>query len=308
MKTSNSLMPLKALFLVICLTALTVLPGSLIAANNDDGKKVETTVSISDFSAISASSGIQVVYTQGKFNGVAKVSTTVNGEKYLQVKVKNGCLDLYYKTSRNGVNIQGQTIVTVQSPALKKVKLSSAAKLMVTNDLNQQSKLSFELSSASKVMLNSVNCGELDVDLSSAASFMAKNVNGDRVEVEASSSSKASFDKIESSATSFETSSAASVMAAKVIGSSLSADASSGANISVKDVDCMQASADASSGAKISLGGKCAMLTKEHSSGGRVDTSNLSQSKEPTAAKKAKRTTKSKSRSSEKSEGVLRIP
>lgn len=310
MKTTNSLLPLKALFLVIILTALTVIPGTLLAGNKDGDKKVETSISIPDFSAIRASTGIEVIYTQGKSTGVAKVITTENGLQRLKVEVQNGCLTVSYKNMTGNVQIKGPTIVSVQSPALKKVNLSSAAKLTVMSDLNQQSKVKFELSSASKVTLGSVNCDDLEVDLSSAASFMAKNVNSGRVEVEGSSSSKALFDKIESSATSFQTSSAASVAAVKVTGSTLNTDASSGANISVKEVDCMQVTADASSGAKVVLSGKCAMLTKEHSSGGRVDTSGLSQSQEPTAAKKSKRSTKrtTKSQSSEKSEGVLRIP
>lgn len=312
MKSTNSLLPLKALLLAISLTAIMVLPGCLMASNNKNEKKVETTVSIPDFSSISASNAIQVIYTQGKATGVANITTTANGNKYLKVEVKSGCLHLYYQNTGNNITINGPTIVTVQSPSLKKVDLSSAAKLQVEGNVNQQDLIEFDLSSAAKADLNSINSDNLQANLSSSASLSVKKFNGNNINIVCSSASKAIFEKVECTDAWLHTSSAAKVTIDKLIGGNLNGDASSGSSIKVNNVDCMQVGADASSGAKIVFGGKCAMLSKEASSGGRVDTSNLSLNQSPSAAKKTKKSTSAKNTnkttSSDRSEGLLRIP
>ncbi|MDE6770136.1 MAG: DUF2807 domain-containing protein [Muribaculaceae bacterium] len=279
MKSSISLAPLKALLLVIALMAITIAPGCIIAANKKNEKKVEKTYSISEFSAISASAGIKVIYTQGKSTGIAKVTTTESGEKYLVVEVKSGCLKLYYDSKRRGVNINGPTVVTVQSPTLRAVDLSSAASLQANGVINQSAMIEFNLSSAADVTVNTINCDNLQADLSSSASLSVNNFNGTNLTLVGSSASSASFDKVTcKKGTWLHTSSAAGMSINRFTGETLSGEASSGSRITVDNINCKNVDGDASSGASVNLSGKCTMLKKESSSGGSVNTKNLSHS------------------------------
>ncbi len=277
MKTSISLTPLKALLLVIALMAIAIAPGCIIAATKKNEKKVEKTVSIPEFSSISASAGIKVIYTQGKSTGKAQVSTTESGDKYLVVEVKSGCLKLYYDSKRRGVNINGPTIVTVQSPTLKKVDLSSAASLQSNGTINQSSLIEFNLSSAAAATLTSINCDNLQADLSSSAALSVNSFGGTNLTLVGSSASSASFDKVNcKGGVWLHTSSAAGMSIDKLTSESLSGDASSGSRITVDNINCKSVEGDASSGASVNLSGKCNVLKIESSSGGSVNTKNLS--------------------------------
>lgn len=279
MKSSVSLAPLKALLLVIALMAITIAPGCIIAANKKNEKKVEKTYSISEFSAISASAGIKVIYTQGKSTGIAKVTTTESGEKYLVVEVKSGCLKLYYDSKRRGVNINGPTVVTVQSPTLRTVDLSSAASLQANGVINQSAMIEFNLSSAANATVNTINCDNLQADLSSSASLSVDNFSGTNLTLVGSSASSASFDKVTCKRGAWlHTSSAAGMSINKITGETLSGEASSGSRITVDNINCKNVEGDASSGASVNLSGKCSVLNKESSSGGSVNTKNLSYS------------------------------
>lgn len=268
--------------ILVTIVALLPLSGFSVNINVKAGKnekKVEYTVPISDFKSVSASTAIKIVYVQGPFTGKAKVTTTQTGQKYLNVKVSHGTLKAYYDVPNNvrNVTINGSTIITVQSPNLEEVSLSSAAELEIAGSLNESS-VTFSLSSAAKANVKSINCDKLRADLSSSANLSIENLNGN-AEVEASSAAQASLGKVSSTRSSFDASSAASVSINRISGGDISTEASSGAMIDVSRIDCMQVSGNASSGGRINLSGKCAMVSKSSSSGGTVDTGALSENK-----------------------------
>lgn len=277
----------RLLMAALMITIASLLPESTFSVNininsGKNEKKVEYTVPVSDFNSITASTAIKVVYVQGPSTGKARVTTTQTGKKYLKVEVKHGTLKLYYEVpnSVKNVSINGATIVSVQTPHLKEVSLSSAAELEIAGALNEPSVV-FDMSSASKATVKSINCNELRADLSSSSSLSVESLNGDP-KVEVSSAAKASFGKIICTRSNLEASSAASVSVNKLSGSDLSAEASSGAKVDVEHIDCARVSGSASSGARVNLSGKCASLSKSSSSGGRVDTGSLSETKKNT--------------------------
>ena len=271
---NHSATPLKALLLCILLTAITFLPFSLCAAT----KSVEKTVKIADFSKISASSGIKVIYSQGSATGTAKVTVSQDLEKYLKVEVKNNCLQLYYDRSLNRNKNVGETVVTVQSPSLNKINMSSAAALIINGSLKMQSPVKMELSSASSVTIMQLTCSELDAEVSSAASLKVTGMKGD-LDIDTSSASNVTIDNATTVKADIESSSASSVKVSNISGTTLDAEVSSGAKITLSKINFTGlVEASASSGGVVNISGKGGSFKQSTSSGGSVSTHNFSTS------------------------------
>lgn len=107
-----------------------------------NGKESDATVKkqvkIADFDGIDAQQGIKVLFSQGQNPGTANIATTPSAEKYLRVEVKDRTLHVYYGGNCKD-KIQGPSIITVSSPVLNEVDLSSAARLEINSDLTSVS-------------------------------------------------------------------------------------------------------------------------------------------------------------------------
>lgn len=273
MKTALTPHSFKTLLLMAVMAMLSVFPSGAngAAAKTKTGTEVNKTMNINEFSSVRAATGIEIVYTQGHFTGVAKVTTNTTAEKYLRITVKNGCLDVYFDTKgyNGNININGKTTVMVQSPVLKEIDLSSAARFRMEGAYSQNRELEIDLSSAASAYFPSITCTKLDLDLSSAATFTADNLQGN-VELESSSASKANITNMKGSKLSVEVSSAANVTLNGYTGNSLLIQASSGAKVTASDLACKNADVSASSGGNVSLSGNCENLSTSNSSGGRI--------------------------------------
>lgn len=242
----------------------------------DSGNKetyVNKKVQIGSFSKIDAATGITVVYTQGKATGVAQISVPKEAEPYLKVKVINNVLTVRYE--RNNKSIKGSTTVTVVSPELQSVDLSSAASLEVKGDIDAN-RLNIALSSAGRAKFNNIVATRLDVDLSSSGNLQVASANLDVLEAELSSASSMTIEKVLATSSDLEVSSAAKITVNYLKGNKLETESSSGGSIYVGGLDMKFIEADASSGSKIVLSGSCQSISTEASSGARVDKSKLS--------------------------------
>ena len=262
---TRSLSP-KAIASMMILLLITLLAAPAHAAES----RIEKTIKISEFNSVCAATGIEIVYTQGKFTGVANVSMSSSVEKYLRVEVEGGRLKAYYNyPGGKGFNNTGRTIVTVQSPNLKKIDLSSAAKFTMKGKYEQNRTLEVDLSSASSATFGQLICSKLDLDISSAAGFNADFVNGN-VNIDTSSAAKASIDAVKGSNIYISVSSASGVSVSNVNGTNLNIEASSGAKVTADVKSCKGVLATASSGGSINLNGTCDRLSKNTSSGGSI--------------------------------------
>lgn len=229
-----------------------------VSVNNgkDSDATVKKEIKVSSFDEIQASQGIKVIVSQGQFSGKVSVATTPSAEEYLQVKVNDGTLKVYYDNkAMTGKKIKGPSIITVTIPELEEADLSSGANLLLKGSFNSSRKMDFDLSSGSYLKIEDLSCAELSIDASSGANATVENINGD---LDADSSSGSSI----------------SVKEAR--GRVFSVDASSGSSISLKSNQSDEIRASASSGASISLSGRTERLSKQASSGGSVSTSGLS--------------------------------
>lgn len=243
---------------------------------NEVEATVKKTVKISDFSEIEASQGIKIIYKQGPNKHVADIATTPSAEKYLKVEVNNNTLKAYYSNnedSRN-VKIKGPTTIYVSSPELNEIDLSSAAHLSIDGTLKVNGNLEIDLSSASSLDAETVNCRNLDVDLSSSAKVYIGKLIGN-LDADISSASSISVNTMEGILDT-ESSSAASLSIKSIKTSNISVAASSASSVSLDGILGGKISASATSGAKIKLSGNAEYLKHNTSSGGSVNSSKLS--------------------------------
>lgn len=248
--------------------------GVSISDGNLKDATVKKSVKIGNFNKISARNGIRVVYTQGKSTGVANIATTPSAEKYLKVSVSNGELTVRYEGKGN-INIKGPSIISVSSPDLQEVDLSSAARLNVKGNLNLSNKLEIDMSSASKASFNEITAKEIEIDLSSSASVNIGKANVNNLNIDMSSASKVEIDKAIAKNLDVETSSASKAIFNYFNGTGIQAEASSASTISIAGITASKIYGEASSGAKVVLKGQCEYLNRDASSGGKVDISGL---------------------------------
>lgn len=229
-----------------------------ISINNgkDSDATVKKEIKVAAFDEIQASQGIKVIVTQGKFPGKVSVATTPSAEKYLQVKVNDGTLNVYYDNKDiSGKKIKGPSIISVTLPELEEADLSSGANMLLKGSFTSSKKMEFDLSSGSYLKIENLSCGLLSLDTSSGANATVVNLNGD-LDADASSGS--------------------SISIKEASGKVMSVDASSGSSISLQSNKSDEIRASASSGASISLSGRTERLSKQASSGGSVNCHDLS--------------------------------
>lgn len=232
-----------------------------ISVNNgkDSDATVKKEIRVSSFDEIQVSQGIKVIVSQGQFPGKVSVATTPSAEEYLQVKVNDGTLKVYYDNkAMTGKKIKGPSIITVTIPELEEADLSSGADLLLKGSFNSTRKMDFDLSSGSYLKIENLTCGELSIDSSSGSNATIVKFNGN---LDADSSSGSFISVKEAS------------------GGIITVDASSGSSISLRSNKSEEIRAKASSGASISLSGRTERLSKQASSGGSVNASDLSTSR-----------------------------
>lgn len=234
---------------------------------------VKKSYNISQFSKIEAANGIKVIFTQGKFTGKADVQMTPTAEKYLEIKVDEGTLELSYRSLNE--NINGPTIVRVQAPQLTSIDLSSSASVEMNGTLKVDRKLDIELSSAASVTAGDVSGVEVEIDLSSASKVTMGNLNLNKLDIEQSSASECNIGKVTAVNMDVDLSSASRCEIAGFNGTGVDAEASSGSNIKIYGISAQTVKAEASSGADITLEGKCGKAYIDKSSGAGIDVRRL---------------------------------
>ena len=228
-----------------------------ISVNNgtDSDATVKKEVKISAFDEIKVSQGIKVIVYQGEFPGKVSVATTPSAQDFLQVKVDDGTLKVYYDNKDMATKkIKGPSIITVTIPELEEADLSSGSSLVLSGAFKSKGKMDFDLSSGSYLKIENLTCAKLSLNTSSGANATVVNFRGD---LDADSSS------------------GSSISVKEAVGGVMTVDASSGSSISLKSNESDEIRASASSGASISLSGRTERLTRQASSGGSVNSSGL---------------------------------
>ncbi len=227
--------------MVCLLVTFSLTVGSCIPHIHGNGNVVKEERHVSNFDAISASTGIQVLITQDNFEKVV-VEADENILKILKTEISGGKLKIYLE---EGVLHAKKMSVYVTVKTLKSVEGSAGSSVKSENKINADD-MRVHASSGSSVHME-VSCNQLKVDSSSGSSM---KVTGTAKSIKADSSSGSTLN------------------ASDLVAESGEASASSGAGLKInvtKDVK-----AHASSGAGITISGNPSIRDTNSSSGGSV--------------------------------------
>jgi hypothetical protein len=175
----NKMKNLKLIFnLIICLSLTACTNAQIWSTARGEGSIVTDERSVSHFSGLVVSSGIDVYLKQGNTESIT-VEAEKNLHEYIKTEVKDNVLHVY--TSPN-VNIRfGTRKVYVTMKDIRSVKTSSAGDVTGMTSI-QTTNLKLSTSSAGDIKLE-VIASEIEVDISSAGNITlsgnADNLNAD---------------------------------------------------------------------------------------------------------------------------------
>lgn len=205
------------------------------------GNVIKQTRNVSNFTGVSAGSGINVTVSMADAFEVV-VEADDNVQPHLITKVENNVLVI---TSEYGNYRNVTKNVTVKLPVLKSLNVSSGASLRSSGVLRGEN-VSVETSSGS---LADVTI-EADHIIAESSSGSTMNLSGKALMLDTDSSS------------------GSSINAGKLIANDVTSDVSSGSSTSVHAAVSIKA--DASSGASVTYGGNPKNVVVDESSGGSV--------------------------------------
>ena len=150
--------------------------------------QIKETRVVGNFTAIKASTSVNVVYTQGATQSVV-VSWEKDLMKYLKVEAKNNILRIYIDNDKYFKNFDtSKLLVSVTNKGIGSVTVSSSATFSIKNNLNV-SLLKINTSSSADFS-GTVTCNSIFIDASSSSN-VALNMSTQDVAVNLSSSSTA---------------------------------------------------------------------------------------------------------------------
>lgn len=183
MKTSGHLMALIAFLMISCAgTSETIVP-----SKNYVTKKVHT----GSFKGISTSTSIDVLYTQTAGSRDVEVYAPDNLMEYIKVEVKEGVLNVRFKSKdKNGLNIRGthNINVSVSAPAVSELRTSSSGDIILQNGLKTDGDVRMYASSSGDIKGGEVVCTSLSLTASSSGDVKISKVTAESVNAQSSSS------------------------------------------------------------------------------------------------------------------------
>ena len=217
---------------------------------------------LDSFNGVSASSGIQVVFTQASSQKVI-VTTDSGNLPYIKTEVKNGILHVGIdKKGNNKIRIN-KAIVTIEAPKLQSLAVSSGANFN-TNSTVSENKLEVNISSGGTLRGDFKVKGLTEIQ-STSGSTAKLNLSTERLEMKSNSGASVSLDGSASKAE-LQLSSAASVDAFGFKVDEVEIDASSAASLKIHVNTSLISKA--TSGASVLYSGNPTMKSVANSGGG----------------------------------------
>lgn len=207
---------------------VTNLRSSLTSENNSSYLNGETR-NVGEFSGISVSTGVNVVFKQESPTNV-KVIADADKLQYIITKVENGILKVYVD-NKGTKNLRFKNLsVNISSPRMDNIKVSSGASFNAVNSVKENN-LVIDVSSGANLKGDFKVSNTLDIGTSSGANIRA-GVTAGTITVKASSGSNTAIEGKADSGI-IDISSGALCKADELRLNNLQAEATSGGNLSV---------------------------------------------------------------------------
>lgn len=227
--------------------------------------QVKETRGVGNFTAIKASSGVNVVYTQGPIQNI-EVTWEKDLMKFLKVETKNNILKIFIENTNYYKKMDtSKLLVTVSNPGIGSVTVSSSATFSIKNNLNV-SLLKINTSSSADFS-GTVTCNSIFIDASSSSN-VALNMATDDIAVNLSSSSSVAL-KGKTDNLAIDASSSADCDAKELISNVAQVSASTSSDIQVLALKGLDATASTS--ASIKYYGKLDKVKITESTSGSVE-------------------------------------
>lgn len=228
-----------------------------------NGKVIEASRSVGEFSKISVSEGINAFIVMGEEENI-KIEADENLEELIVVEVKGDWLKVHLK---NQVKSYKKLDVYITADDLEAIKSSSSADVMVESDIEAES-FSAKASSAGSLSMQALNVNELDGSASSSGKIYINDLTTKKADLDASSAGNikvngGTIEIFEGKASSSGDLSMSVVQAQKCF-----AKASSGGDIWITVNETLEGKA--SSGGSIKYSGSPQVDKMETSSGGSI--------------------------------------
>lgn len=227
--------------------------------------QINETRVVENFTAIKASTSVNVVYTQGATQSIV-VSWEKELMKYLKVEAKNNILRIYIDNDKFYNNIDtSKLLVSVTNKGIGSVTVSSSATFSIKNNLNV-SLLKINTSSSADFS-GTVTCNSIFIDASSSSNVALDMATQD-VAVNLSSSSSVDL-KGKTNSLAIDASSSSNCDAKELVASMAQVLATTSSDVNIvasKSID-----ASASTSASIKYYGKCEKVKITESTSGSVE-------------------------------------
>ncbi len=133
------------------------------------GEPDSTTVTLTDFNSISATSGLPVYYTITDKAPYAEITAPSDFLPYISLSVKNKNLSCGLKSGCHFQNYSNKTHIHIYGPAINNITTAASALIEVTNLLTTNRPVNLTATSSSRILL-SVKTPVLNVGASSSGS------------------------------------------------------------------------------------------------------------------------------------------
>ena len=126
-----------------------------VAGETGNGVSVQTEITVTDFSAISVPSSIDVFYTQTPGGQSLTLTCDENLVEFYLIKVEDGTLVV---TTKPGVSVRSKvkTYLTVNSPVLEAVKLSGSGDMHIGSPVTAIGSFEIKISGSGDVMAEDI--------------------------------------------------------------------------------------------------------------------------------------------------------
>lgn len=235
---------MKTKSIIFLVAILTLSCGSSKSNAYNGGVKIP----VSEFTSISASSGIEIYFTEGKSASV-EVEKEYDGDTYVEAKVRNGKLTLSVDTKGKNHLRNLKLRVHVSCKNLEGLSLSGGVKF-VTNKLNGDSK-SISASGGANINIDRMKLNKLNLSTSGGASLDFGNIEGNSLKISSSGGSRIEANIAKAKDVRISSSGGARVILKGGTVDKVSASASGAATIDIRDLKYGDASTSQSGSGKV---------------------------------------------------------
>ncbi len=237
---------------LLSLLWVSLLCTSVVCASTSELRETRPVKIAESFDGVSASSGVDVVYTQSTGAPVIELSAPSEVMDKVWVRVQDGILKVSYqaKTGVLSFSKSHRAELRITGPALHHFEASSSSDIVVKLGLETSEKVFLKASSSGEIHISTLQCGDLDVKAASSGDVDITRLKCANLTVKASSKGDVEIKSLRATQVIADASSASDIELEGTV-EKLAADASSAGNIDAEDLKANVVVAEASSAGKV---------------------------------------------------------